>query len=61
MRNLKLDAAIAIASLMMILGSCHSQNESNAYRVVYRNGKDGSALYGSKQELIQQIRGGGRR
>lgn len=58
MKASKLNTLLGIVSFIAILGSCQQQTGSNTYKVVYRNGEDGNGLYGSRQDLIQQIRGG---
>lgn len=48
---------ILVISLLFLI-SCRSENNSTNYKIVYKNDKDGNTLIGSKEALIQQIRGG---
>ena len=43
---------------IVFLFSCSKPISQDAYHVVFKNDKDGKALFGSKEELIKHIRSG---
>ena len=49
---------ITAVLFFILLISCSQNNFNTNYKIVYKNDKEGNTLIGSKQELINSIRGG---
>ncbi len=44
--------------VIALLSSCQQENVNSNYKIVYKNDKEGNTLKGSKEKLINCIRGG---
>ncbi len=49
---------IVIALSILLLYSCGSEFQKSEFQLVYKNDKEGQTISGSKEALIQYIRGG---
>lgn len=49
---------IFVLILFCLILSCKSEIKESGYKIVYKNDKKGNTLIGSKEKLIQHIRGG---
>ena len=49
---------LLIPVMVALVVSCQSGDDWGNYKLVYKNDKDGTTLTGSKEELVQHIRGG---
>ena len=58
MKNYKMKNIFPILFLSVLLISCQSENKNADYQIVYKNDKEGNTLIGSKEALINYIRGG---